>query len=89
DITSDEDDETIVDGGSENIISEEEDNILEEEGEGTILDYDDEDAQYKSIHNAHQYLKRHLCFMQPVGSEQIEGEEDVFETNDDDDNDEC
>uniref|UniRef100_A0A915JX88 Uncharacterized protein n=1 Tax=Romanomermis culicivorax TaxID=13658 RepID=A0A915JX88_ROMCU len=44
-----------------------------QEEERTILDYDDdENDQYK----------RHLCFMQSVGSKQIE-EEGVFETNDD------
>uniref|UniRef100_A0A915J989 Uncharacterized protein n=1 Tax=Romanomermis culicivorax TaxID=13658 RepID=A0A915J989_ROMCU len=53
DITSYEEDETIVDEASENITSEKKeeetlDNSILQEEEGTVLDYDDEDDQYKS-----------------------------------------
>uniref|UniRef100_A0A915IR96 Uncharacterized protein n=1 Tax=Romanomermis culicivorax TaxID=13658 RepID=A0A915IR96_ROMCU len=42
-------------------------------------DCNDVKKQGKAI-NSQKMKKRHLCFMQPVGSEQVE-EEDVFEMN--------
>uniref|UniRef100_A0A915KV27 HAT C-terminal dimerisation domain-containing protein n=1 Tax=Romanomermis culicivorax TaxID=13658 RepID=A0A915KV27_ROMCU len=94
DITSDEE-ELIADEDLENITSEEEEETLNNDvsdEEGTILDYDDnENDQYKS-HAPHSSDEeeiygpvqvgggRHLCFMQPVGSEQVEEEEQLLST---------